>query len=218
MPRCECGLTYVSGIDEDEKQHEIWHDEYLHGAILPDMHALSVISSVAVYPLVVVDAAIPREARFRLSKAAYVAQRATPDYPAGYDGTISEADERLFLARDGDRAIGVVLTALDEYYWSLTWTHEGTVQLLDRTPHRGPLQKIGRVWVAKAYRRRDIASLMVKAVVEILGYEVSDIGWELPLTEDGAALLQKLVPSKWWGRGDTFALRDTLDAPRRTSL
>ena len=218
MLTCECGLTYVSGIDEDEKQHEIWHDEYLHGATLHDMHALSVISSVAVYPLVVVDAAIPREARFRLSKAAYVAQRATPDYPAGYDGTISEADEKLFLARDGDRAIGVVLTASDEGYWRLAWTHEGTAQLLDRNPYRGPRQKIGRVWVAKAYRRRSIGSLMVRAVVEFLGYEVSDIGWELPLTEDGSALLQKLVPSKWWGRGDSFALQNTLDAPRRTSL
>ena len=165
-----------------------------------------------------VDAEVPREVRSRLSKAAYVAQRATPDYPAGYDGTISEADARLFLAKDDDRAIGMVLTALDEYYWSFTWTHDATVQLIDSTPHRGPRQKIGRVWVAKAYRRCGIGSLMVNAVVEFLGYEVSDIGWELPLTEDGAALLQKLVPSKWWGRGDYFALRDTLDAPRRASL
>ena len=216
MPRCECGLSYVSGIDEDEKQHGIWHDEYLHGAMLPDLYSIGAICSVGGYPLVMVDAAVPREVRFRLSKAAYVAQRATPDYPAGYDGTISEADERLFIARDGDSGIGIILAALDEYFWSLTWTREGTVQLIDRTPHRGPLQKIGRVWIAKAYRRRGIASLMVKAVVEILGYDVSDIGWELPLTEDGAALLQKIVPSKWWGRGDTFALRDTLDAPKRT--
>jgi len=207
-------MSYISGIDEDEKQHEIRHGEYLHGAILPDLHALSAVTLVAGYPIVMVDASVPIEVRFRLAQAAYVAQRATPDYPAGYDGTISEGDEKLFIARNDDRAIGVVLTALDEYYWSLIWTHEGTVQLLDETPHRGPLQKIGRVWVAKAYRRCGIASLMVKAVVEILGYEVSDIGWELPLTEDGAAFLRKLVPSKWWGRGDAFSLRDTLDAPK----
>lgn len=218
MPTCECGLNYVSGFDEDEKQHEIWHDEYLHGAILHDMHALSAICSVAGYPLVVVDAAIPREVRFRLSKAAYVAQRSTPEYPAGYDGTISEADERLFLARDDDRAIGMVLTALDEYYWRLTWTNEGTAQLIDRNPHLGRRLKIGRVWVAKAYRSRGIGSLMVKTVVELLGYEVSDIGWELPITEDGASLIKKLFPTKWWGRGDGFALQDTLDAPRSTSL
>ncbi len=36
--------------------------------------------------------------------------------------------------------------------------------------------------------------------------------------EDGAALLQRLVPSRWWGRGDTFALQDTLDASKRILL
>lgn len=212
MPKCECGLNYVSGNDEDEKQHAAWHDEYLRGAMLPCLLDLAPICSVAEYPLVMVDAAVPRSIRFRLSEAAYVAQRSTPNFPAGYDGTISEADEKLFIARDSARAIAIVLTAMDEYFWRLTWTDEGTIQIMDGSPHRGPRQKIGRVWVAKGYRRHGIASLMVKAVAKTLGYQISDMGWELPLTSDGAALLRTTGSSIWWGRGDTSALQNTLAA------
>lgn len=214
MVKCECGLNFVPGVPEDEKRHDKEHDEYLCSPYLLDLHALPAIGSVAEYSLVVVDAIVSRDVRRRLSMAAYVAQRETPGYPAGYDGTISDADERLFLATDRGRAIAMALTALDEGYWLLSWTPGGKVELLDSNPNYAERQKIGRVWVAKAYRRCGIGSLLVKAVVGFLGYELSNIGWELPLTKDGAVLLQRLVPSKWWGRGDPFALQKTLDAAR----
>ena len=214
MVKCECGLNYVPGVPEDEKRHDKEHYEYLHGPYLPDLHAFAAIDSVREYPLVMVDATVQPSVRRRLSMVAYVAQRETPGYPAGYDGTISDGDERLFLATDGGHAIAMVLTALDEGYWLFSWTPGGTLELLDANPNLAPRQKIGRVWVAKAYRRCGVGSLMVRAVVAFLGYELPDIGWELPLTKDGTGILQRLVPSKWWGRGDGFALQRTLEAER----
>ena len=212
MPKCECGFSYVSGYDEDEIQHRIRHDAYLHGPALDYILDLPSLCSVAGYPFLVIDSSIPEETRFRLSKTVLVAQRTTPDYPAGYDGIISESDEKLFLVKDNNRAIGMVITAKEEAYWQLSWTEKGTVQLLDRKQYVKSRQKIARVWVVKAYRHKGIGPLMLKATAEYLGYKISDIGWELPLTKDGAVLVQKLVPSKWWGRGDLLALQETLDA------
>jgi hypothetical protein len=53
---------------------------------------------------------------------------------------------------------------------------------------------------------------MVEAVLRSLNCEVADIGWELPLSKDGAGLVQKLTPSQWWGRGDVLSLHETLTA------
>ena len=39
----------------------------------------------------------------------------------------------------------------------------------------------------------------------------TDVGWELPPTQEGAWLIRWLTPSKWWGRSDTIALDKTLN-------
>lgn len=209
--KCECGYTYVIGSKEDEAAHNIIHEEYLRGPIIEDLSILPSVRSLFGYRLIVCDKFIPHEVRCRLAETAFVAQMSMQDFPAGYDGTVSDADEKLFLLVDGNHSIGLILTSLDDYYWKLSWGDEGAIKLIDRKAHDLGIQKIARVWVAKEYRQRGIGSSLVKEVAKFLGYDVPDIGWELPLTEDGFALLRKLIPSEWWGRGDGFALQETLD-------
>lgn len=210
MTTCECGLSYVPGVPEDDEAHAKIHNEYLYGAKLREIERAEAVGTVAGYPLVVVDATLPHDVRCRLAEAAYVAQRSTPSFPAGYDGTITDASEKLFLVTDDLRGIAIALTGLDDHFWSLAWKTDGTVELVDNVNHAQQRQKVGRVWVAKAYRRHDIGTDLVRAVADYLEYELADLGWELPLTPDGAYLLRCLVPRQWWGRGDSFVLRKTL--------
>jgi hypothetical protein len=117
-------------VPEDETTHGHWHDEYLNGPVLPALHGLTSVGTIATYPLILVNAHIPQDIRRQLSQVAYVAQREIQG-PAGYDGTMAEGTERLFILANGDRAIAMVLTALDEYYWRLTFSEDGAVKLLD---------------------------------------------------------------------------------------
>ena len=55
MTTCECGLTYVPGVPEDDKAHAKIHNEYLHGAKLQEIELAKVVGTVASYPLVVVS-------------------------------------------------------------------------------------------------------------------------------------------------------------------
>lgn len=210
--KCECGLRYVPESQEDENFHGQRHDEYLNGAILPELRKLVAINTVATYSLILVDDNVLRDVRRKLSNVAFVAQREMPDYPAGYDGTITEADQRLYIVANGNRGIAMVMTAIDEYSWRLIFTKEGAVKLLDSTAQAGQRQKIARIWVAKAYRNHGMGAKLVMAVAKSLKCELTDIGWELPLTKDGKQLIQKLLPSQWWGCGDAYALKETLDA------
>jgi GNAT superfamily N-acetyltransferase len=130
--------------------------------------------------------------------------------PTCYDGTISDADERLFLMEDKSRAIAIIFTVIDDKHWRCIWNPDGTLQVLTTESSDKLRQKIFRVWVAKAYRRRGIGSLMVKAVAKFLGYKFSDLVWELPLSRDGAVSVKQLSPLKFWGSGDKFALWEPL--------
>lgn len=209
-------MSYIQGLPENEKSHDEFHDKYLYGAKLPVLPTLIPIGTVGEYPIFIVDASIPKRIRVQLSKITFVAQIETPEFSTGYDGNISEAGEQLFLLTNSNRAIAFVLTALDEYYWNFIWSANGTPKLLNKKAYRVTRQKIGRIWVAKGYRRQGIGALMTKTVVRHLGYDLSDIGWELPLTEDGTALLRRLVPLKWWGRGDSFAVQETISITMKT--
>lgn len=209
---CECGLKYVPGEPDNDSLHAMWHDEYLNGPELFQLRALEAIDMVSGYQLFLVDANADQDIRSQLKHIAFVAQREMSDFPAGYDGTITEADQRLYIVADGDRGIAMVVTAKDEYSWRLAFNSDSTVGLLNAKALFGKRQKITRIWVAKNYRRHGIGVSLVRAVAKSLKCELADIGWELPLSSNGKKLIQKLVPSQWWGCGDANALQETLDA------
>jgi len=213
MTRCECGLRFVPGIPEDDSAHRRMHDEYANGPVLETIEYLSPIGHLDDLVVVVADATTPAVRRRQLAKVAYVAQIEMSDYPAGYDGTITEADERLFLVVDGSRCVAFVLTSLDEPHWRLKWKPDGSLEHAEQDAIVGERQKIGRVWVAKARRSGRIATGLLMIVARDLGYELRDLGWELPLAGDGRRLLRRLLPDTWLGRGDAFALSETLDPP-----
>jgi GNAT superfamily N-acetyltransferase len=208
--KCECGCKYVCGYNDDEEKHDEIHDEYLHGAYMDDLKDLKPIEKVSGYPLFMIDVTIHKDMRLRLARAERALQRET-NLPTCYDGTISD-DERLFLMEDKSRAIAMIFTVIDNKHCCCIWNPDGTLRVLTNESSDKLRQKICRVWIAKAYRRRGIGSLMVKAVVEFLGYKLSDLVWELPLSRDGALLVKQLYPLKFWGSGDKFALWESLTA------
>lgn len=212
MVRCECGLTYVSGDQKDEDEHTRLHDEYLHGPVLPPLPGVGTSATIGTFPLFVIDGSVPAPLRRKLVDVVYVAS--PPEFPTGYDGMVTEYQKTLFLVADGDRAVALAITALDDYYWRLSWKRDGTVELVSNHASSERRPKIARVWVAKDYRQHGIGSGLVKAIGEHLSCALPDIGWELPLTSDGAMLVQKLMPGHWWGSGDPFALQETLSSSR----
>ena len=80
--------------------------------------------------------------------------------------------------------------------------------------HESPLREerrtVGRIWVAKSYRRIGLATQLVQSAAKLCDMSVYDFGWELPITDDGVAVLRTLLPSRWLGRGDGFAVQETL--------
>ncbi len=138
-----------------------------------------------------------------------VAHRTIPG-PAGYDGADTDYDLRLYLVADKSNAIAMILTSLESYYWQLAWNPSGAIELLANNALQRQGFKIARVWVAADYRRQGIMNWLVPVTANHLGVEIAQLGWELPFTDSGAALVRKVSPSTFLGSCDGFTLREVL--------
>ncbi len=130
MLQCECGLTYVPGEPDDEEMHTRDHNVYLRGPVLPSLSSVDTSGAVATFPLFIIDGSVPQSVRHELVDV--VCAASPPEFPAGYDGTVTEYQETLFLVVDGDRAVALGITALDDNYWKLSWKCDGTVELVSK--------------------------------------------------------------------------------------
>lgn len=206
--RCECGLDFVPGHPADEQSHARWHDEVFNGLPVTGLGGTQV-GTLRDFTLWRCDGSQDRATRKAYADVALVAQRTMQDYPAGFDADSKDAVAYLLCSRE--RAVGLCLVAQNSAFWVLHWRSDGSVECPKPNAHdvcRRPT--IGRVWVATTLQKQSLGTELVHFVASDFGLPVGEFGWELPLTRAGAALLRRLVPGTWFGRGDSFALEATL--------
>jgi hypothetical protein len=211
MHSCDCGLHYVVGDPKDEERHRRVHGDYASGPDIPDLAHARELGPLRDFQLLLVDCSVPQAARSRIARVAMVAQRSMPRYPAGYDGTITEDDQRLYILANGSRAVAFVLTAFGERFWRLRWAPSEKFSLVDKAARTERTATVGRVWVAGDNRRSGLAKELLSATGRHLSVEVAAVGWELPFTSAGRALVRSFCPDEFWGNCDVTTLRELLD-------
>lgn len=205
---CECGLQFISG--RDDEFHAKFHAEYLHGPSISILEELISIERISGHPLFVIDSVVPEGKRDLFTKVADTAQASMQDYPIGYDGTVDEREQAMFVLASRDRAIGMVIVHIDNPCWHLSWLEGGECRMVESVASPAPRRIVSRVWIAAAYRRQRLAHQLLQAVARHYSIECKDLGWELPLTAAGEQLLRRLVPGTWFGRADQFTLTKLL--------
>jgi GNAT superfamily N-acetyltransferase len=211
LVQCECGLAYMPGEEEEEREHSLWHSEYLRGPALPQLANLARVGEIWGYSVFCVDREVPLALRCELARVAFVAQRSMPDFPTGYDGSLDEAGEpNLFLLADQQRAVSMAVVCMTDRCWRFGWTSDDRPCLIDHAASRAFRPKIARAWTAREYQQRGLSSALIQWIAETAGLLPADFGWELPPTTAGIKLIRRLTPHKWYGDGDQFAVEETL--------
>ena len=209
---CECGLTYVRGLDEDEKRHARFHSEYARGPKITQLKQLPTLGLVNKLTIHVVDRTVPEAIRKKVAHVAYVAARSMPGSPAGYDGTHIENDDvRLYLLAKGNHVVAIVITALDPFAWNLKWGRDGAVELIEKRQIPNPKPTICRVWVAADYRKKGLAVSLITEECKHLNVSPQMLGWVLPFTTGGQAVARKFSPDNFFGHCDPYTLQDVLN-------
>lgn len=210
--KCDCGLRYVPGHPEDDSYHARIHAEYLSGPEISAVHQLTPSETIGPLSIYVIDKTCLAEIRRSLAYVAKVAQRSMPSYPAGYDGTVTEDDQRLYLAANGAYIVAMVLTTLDDAFYRLAWNADGSIKLMEQVESIHCSHKIARVWTAADYQRKGLALHLIQTTIRLLPCDLDGLGWELPFTRSGERLVRRLCPEVFWGCGDTFTLHEVLQS------
>jgi hypothetical protein len=215
---CECGLSYVSGDPSEELIHATWHREYLEGLPVPALAAnIAALSRTHGHPVVKIDAQTSDTIRREAAKVAMIAHRATPDFPAGYDGSLTDEGQSLYILLEEATAIGMILVSRGDRCWHLRWLASGKACLISRNASQDTRTIVARLWVAKKYQRQGLATGLLQCVVSDTGIPINEFGWQIPFTEAGTALVRRILPGDWWADGDRFALDDVLDGSENCS-
>lgn len=105
--RCDCGLDYVSGHPEDEEEHARIHAEYSFGPEIPAVERVSPCGIYRTFSLYEINQACPIAIRRELAHVAWVACHSMSGYPLGYDGSVTEDDQRLYIAADNAHIVAL---------------------------------------------------------------------------------------------------------------
>ena len=181
-------------------------EEVTHGPDIPEVARMPIVGEVGDATVRLVDGSVPPVSRHAIARVAYAAQRSMPSYKTGYDGTVTEDDQRLYVLAAGTRAVGLVLTALQDRFWKIRWAEDGALVRDSDVPllQRGPV--VARVWVAESRRKSGLGLGLIDRVLRHLGVPASGVGWEFPFTESGATLVRRLCPTGFLSSCDAMTL------------
>lgn len=201
------------------RQHNILpitDQELAQGPLLPDLAYMPIVGMIDGATVRIVDASIPASIRYAIARVAYVAQRSIPSFKTGYDGTVTEDDQRLYILTSGTRATGLVLTALQDRVWQVRWIEDGSLVRISNEPLQIRVHVVARVWVAADMRRRGLGRRLVDCALAHIGESPMNIGWVLPFTESGSALVKDMCPTQLHVSCDPWTLRQNtnLKGPR----
>lgn len=186
--------------------------ERTRGPKLPSLKKTPKVGAIQEFSVHLVDWSVPLPRRLTLARVAFVAQSSTPQFKTGYDGTVDNDDQRLYVLRQDTRAIAFALTALADRFWQLEWTEGGSPRLRSRNALIERRPTVGRVWVASDYQRKGLGAALVVCALSHLSVAPSEAGWTYPLTSAGNALVRRLCPGNFLVCCDPVELQPLLSA------
>jgi len=190
--------------------------EQTRGPKLPSLKKTATVGAIQEFPVHLVDRSVPFPQRLTLARVAYVAQRSTPQFKIGYDGTVDNDDQRLYVLRADTRAIAFVFTALADRFWQLEWTEGGFPRLRSRSALLDRRPAIGRVWVASDYQRKGLGAALAACALSHLAVPPPEVGWTYPFTSAGNAMVRRLCPGNFLACCDPIELQPLLSAESAT--
>ncbi len=164
---------------------------------LPRLAAEQVVARAGDADILLVTSASPAADRALAEQVARRAVRDTPFNSPAYTAT-DDADTRVFIAREGGRAIGLaVLRPRARWAW---WSWDDWDA--ERRPATGvaPLVSwtVETIWVHFGCKGRSLAKAILDAAAAEVQQPISSFGWHRPFTPSGEAFVRRWCPEGFW--------------------
>jgi hypothetical protein len=151
------------------------------------------------HPIAVVDTMAPKRWRTlayecgRLARADGGYDMVSFPHPSG-DPEPSEDNLRAYLFATRSHVIGYL--SADDVGNNAAWDFDPRTSSSNPDPAIRP--RVGLIFVADEWRRRGVATSLVRAMAADAGIGVTDIAWQWPFSDAGQTLAQSLSPTRVW--------------------
>ena len=194
--KCElCGMSYVSEIPDNVRQHKKYHDKVINGLRARPLKTDRVIWSHDDMRITVVNQPSPLAQRRRAEEVARLARR---DTPYGAEDLFNGKDAHAFLLHKRNRAIGFLSIEKREHVWKTSWADVDTGKEPKQIAGHPAIWTICMVWILNRHRGSHLGQTMVNEAVGYLGCDFESVGWYTPFTESGKKLVRKCCPEMFY--------------------
>lgn len=193
---CEiCGMGYVPEIPDNVSEHKRYHDKVVNGLRVRPLKSDCIIWSQADMRITVVNRLSPLGQRRRAEEVARLARSDT-----GYDAEdiFNGKDTRAFLLNKQSRAIGFLGIEKREHVWKTCWADLDADKDPEEMVGHPPIWSIFMVWILKRYRGLNLGQTMINEALAYLGCDLDTVGWYIPFTDSGKALVRRCCPETFY--------------------
>ena len=118
----------------------------------------------------------------------------------------SDWDGRAYAVRRDNRAITLVVVRLrPEGCWWWSWEDFKAARLPAGSRDQRPRRVMEFAWVLESEQRKGLCGQVIHIVARHLGVTPLELGWTLPFTTGGGALVRGLTKGGFWATGDLAA-------------
>lgn len=200
MTECvKCGMDYVAGLPEDEKEHQQYHEMIVNGPHTRPARSERVIWSEGNDRITLVTSSSPMSQRRRAAAIAECANREMGYNRRVYreDDPPDDRDVHLFLYHAGSRGIGLLLAELRSHVWRCVWSATSETPHCIELPNHAPIWTVGFIWIHAKHRSVGFATRLFNAAMHYLKLDASTIAWYTPFSEAGERFVRRLCPKSF---------------------
>jgi GNAT superfamily N-acetyltransferase len=196
--QCVCGTRYDPDRTGEVQMHLERHEEWAGGVRVPPLPSDQVIERWAETELLLVRRGSPPEQRERADRVARRAKLDTPFDTPAYVASDADPEVQVFLARQGDRAVGFALLRPRPRWGWWSWD-DYDAERRPSTPV-APMTSwtVEQVWTLPRVQQQGLAKRILDAAARVVEQPVSSFGWRRPFTPSGESLVRRCCPEGFW--------------------
>ena len=199
--RCkDCHFSYFVEeyeVEQEEKLHKKFHDEYLNGVKAISQKSDDVISEVDGFKVILVSPNSPSLQRKRAERIAFRCKINTHyDFASYHAGDSEQADYPLvFIGVIKNRAIGFLVFRQTKKTAKVRWEEYYNRDEEKKIP-LSPDKRWGvsMIWVLENKRRMGYASKLIEIASNYVSSSISEIAWFTPFSKFGYPLAKNFSP------------------------
>ena len=194
-----CKFGYVPEIEENVKQHDIYHDHFLHGIELAAINDYNNFKINDDFSIVIINQLVKFQKRKIAQELAKFPMHETKYIGLPYSAS-EELDERnvhALLLIHKARAIGLLVIELRSEIWLTNWNDYYNSKAIKQKNHK-LMWSISMIWIANAHRRNGYSKLFVENSLTFFDIDFKNVGWYTPFTKDGESFVKYVCPNEFY--------------------